>query len=87
MKLRKAAADIQNNRCYILAENGALAGTACIAFGREPTYDRIYEGHWAAQTNCYGFLHRICHFSGPCGKVFETLRTRLIACEVFLSSN
>lgn len=56
---KSAAADIINGCCYVLEENDELAGTACIAFGAEPTYNKVYEGSWACTPECYGFLHRV----------------------------
>ena len=43
----------------VLEENGEVLGVACIAFGREPTYEVMKEGSWEADPETYGFLHRI----------------------------
>ena len=44
---------------YVLEENNEVLGVACIAFGREPTYEVMKEGRWEADPPDYGFLHRI----------------------------
>ncbi len=54
-----AQKDMAAGTCYVLEEGGVLLGTACLAFGREPTYETIYQGAWAADPAVYGFLHRI----------------------------
>lgn len=54
-----AKIDMENGTGYVLVENGKVAAAACLAFGREPTYDHIEQGKWKADPEIYGFLHRI----------------------------
>lgn len=75
-----AKADMANGACYVYEEDGKLLGTACLAFGREPTYDTIYQGAWAADPETYGFLHRIAvspeaRGKGIAARFFEELKT------------
>lgn len=54
-----ARADILRGDCYVLKEAGAVLGTACLMLGREPTYEKIFEGSWGEDPPRYAFLHRI----------------------------
>ena len=54
-----AEIDMNAGTGFVLEENGEVLGVACIAFGREPTYEVIEGGSWAADPAEYGFLHRI----------------------------
>ena len=54
-----AELDMNAGTSYVLEKNGEVLGVACIAFGREPTYEVMTEGSWEADPEEYGFLHRI----------------------------
>ena len=51
--------DLARGESWVLEENGEVLATACLGFGREPTYDIIYQGAWAVEPEEYAFLHRI----------------------------
>ncbi len=63
-----ARADIDAGIGYVLEEAGEVLAVACIAFGREPTYEKIEQGAWKANPSEYGFLHRIAVSSRAKGK-------------------
>ena len=63
-----ARADIAANNCFVFEEDYRLLGTACLAFGREPTYETIYQGQWLCDPPIYGFLHRIAVTAEARGK-------------------
>lgn len=74
-----AIADINAGHCYVLEENGEVLAVACLAFGKEPTYEIIEQGEWAADPAEYGFLHRIAvspkaKGRGCAGKMFDELK-------------
>lgn len=54
-----ARADMENGVGYVLEEEGKVIAVACLAFGREPTYQVIEQGAWRSDPPEYGFLHRI----------------------------
>ncbi len=58
-------ADVQEGTGWVWEEEGQVRGTACLAFGREPTYDAIYQGAWGTEAEEYAFLHRIA-VAGAC---------------------
>lgn len=74
-----ARLDMEQGVGYVLEENGQVLAVACLAFGREPTYEKIEQGTWAADPREYGFLHRIAVSSkakgrGAAGLMFEELK-------------
>ena len=74
-----ARKDMEDGTGYVLEEDGALLAVACLAFGREPTYDVMYSGAWESDPEEYGFLHRIAVSSqakgkGAAGLMFEELK-------------
>ncbi len=75
-----ARQDMENGVGYVLEEeSGEIVATACLAFGREPTYEQMLEGGWAADPAEYGFLHRIavaprCKGRGAAGLLFDELK-------------
>ena len=74
-----ARQDMNQGTGHVLEEDGEILAVACIAFGREPTYDIIVDGAWGAQPEIYGFLHRIAvapHAKGQniAGRMFEELK-------------
>ena len=74
-----ARKDIADGTCYVLEDNGEILGSACLAFGVEPTYNKIYDGNWAASPAVYGFLHRIAvspktRGKGAAGLFFDELK-------------
>ena len=78
-----ARQDMEQGTGHVLEENGEILAVACIAFGREPTYDVVKDGAWGAQPEIYGFLHRIAvapHAKGQniAGRMFEELRRQAI---------
>ena len=62
-----ALADIRADRGYVLTQDGRVVGFACLAFGREPTYDVIEQGGWLGQ-GAYGYLHRVAVDPGVKGR-------------------
>ena len=52
-------ADLNRGESWVVEEEGEVLATACLGFGREPTYDRIYQGSWGVEAEEYAFLHRI----------------------------
>ena len=65
--------DIQNENCYICAEDGQIIGVFCYFKGPDPTYLRIYEGQWL-NDNPYGVIHRIAvvnHRKGVANACYE----------------
>ncbi|MEG2233279.1 MAG: GNAT family N-acetyltransferase [Oscillospiraceae bacterium] len=50
--------DILSGCSYVLCENGAVAATAAILFGKDRNYDNIYDGNWTAGGE-YAVIHRI----------------------------
>lgn len=82
-----ARRDMRQGTGYVLEENGELLAAACIAFGREPTYDVIVDGAWGAQPELYGFLHRIAVAPKAKGKniaglFFDELKRQALECGV-----
>ncbi len=51
--------DLSRGESWVLEEDGEVLATACLGFGREPTYDKICQGAWAVEPPEYAFLHRI----------------------------
>lgn len=77
--LDSARQDIEAGVGYVLESGGKILCTACLAFGREPTYEKIEEGSWGADPENYGFLHRIAVSSsargkGAAGSMFDELK-------------
>lgn len=73
-----AAADIAAGMGYVLEEAGRVAAYACLGFGREPTYDEIWDGGWQGEGE-YGYLHRVAVAEeakgrGAAGLFFEELK-------------
>lgn len=74
-----AIRDMEEGVGYVAEENGHILATACLAFGREPTYEVIREGSWSSDPQEYGFLHRIAvspqaKGRGIAGEMFEELK-------------
>lgn len=74
-----AREDMEQGTGYVLEENGAILAVACLAFGREPTYDVIADGAWESDPEEYGFLHRIAvspraKGRGAAGQLFDELK-------------
>lgn len=78
--IKTAERDIDNGTSYVLEDDsGEIIATACLAFGREPTYEKIFYGKWSAEPEEYGFLHRIAvapHAKGrgAAGLMFDELK-------------
>ncbi len=73
-----ARKDMEDGTGYVLDEGGEVIATACLAFGREPTYDVIEQGAWACEEP-YGFLHRVAvspqaKGKGAAGLFFDELK-------------
>ena len=51
--------DIRRKVSYVIEEAGILIGTFAFIPGAEPTYRRIYRGHWLDRETPYGTIHRI----------------------------
>ena len=80
-----ARKDMEDGVGYVLTDQGEVLAVACLAFGRDPTYDVIEQGAWASEAagnaplQEYGFLHRIAVSSrakgkGAAGQMFEELK-------------
>ena len=57
--------DVEEESAWVLEEDGKIVASAYLGTGREPTYDKIYEGAWAVDAEEYAFLHRIA-VAGSC---------------------
>lgn len=73
-----ARKDMEAGTGYVLEDEGKVIATACLAFGHEPTYDKIEQGAWEG-SGPYGFLHRIAvspaaKGKGAAGLFFAELR-------------
>lgn len=55
------AEDIQMGRSYVVELEGKLCGTFVLVDDGEPTYDRIYDGHWKTgdESRDYIAIHRV----------------------------
>ena len=51
--------DIRRKVSYVIVEGRKLIGTFAFIPGAEPTYRRIYRGHWLDRDTPYGTIHRI----------------------------
>jgi len=51
-------ADIGNKSLYVVTEGNEIHGVFYFYIGKDPTYDKIYEGEWRSDTQ-YGTIHRI----------------------------
>ncbi len=51
-------ADIQNGNSYVCMDGGLIAGVFSFIMGEDPTYAKIFEGHWLS-AEPYGTIHRI----------------------------
>ena len=57
--------DVEEESAWVLEEDGKIVASAYLGTGREPTYDKIYEGAWAVDAEEYAVLHRIA-VAGSC---------------------
>ena len=57
--------DVAEGNAWVVEDRGQVVATAYLGIGREPTYETIYEGTWAAEPTEYAFLHRIA-VAGSC---------------------
>ena len=53
--------DIALSRAYAVMDDGALCGTFVLIEDGEPTYDKIFEGHWPTgdDSQDYAAMHRV----------------------------
>ena len=51
--------DIQCGCSYLIENNGIGVGTFAFIPSPEPTYAKIYDGHWIDNTSPYYVIHRI----------------------------
>ena len=51
--------DLQRKVSYVITEEGKVVGTFAFIPGVEPTYRRIWRGHWLDRDTPYGTIHRI----------------------------
>ena len=53
--------DIALSRSYCIVEDGCVVGTFALIQDGEPTYDKIYDGHWLTgdESQNYLALHRV----------------------------
>ncbi len=83
-----AARDVAAGTAYVLEEAGQVLGTACIAFGEEPTYRVIEQGNWLGQGD-YGYLHRVAVSNqvkgrGAAGLFFDELKRQAVQRGLFI---
>lgn len=74
-----ARLDMEHGTGYVLEHQGKILAAACLAFGREPTYEKIEQGTWGTDPEIYGFLHRIAvapeaKGKGAAGLMFDELQ-------------
>ena len=50
--------DILSGNSFVLSEHSHIYGTMHFIIGIEPSYVRIYNGHWLTDTRQYGIIHR-----------------------------
>lgn len=50
--------DIISGNSYVLSKHSHTYGTMHFIIGIEPSYVRIYNGHWLTDTRHYGIIHR-----------------------------
>lgn len=79
-----ARTDMDAGTGYVLEDGGEIIATACLAFGHEPTYDKIEQGSWAVEGEPYGFLHRVAvspkaKGKGAAGLFFAELKAQAAA--------
>lgn len=55
---KNVMSDIKNGNCYICLEKDVILGVFCFFVGKEPTYNKIYNGKWLNDKS-YGVIHRI----------------------------
>lgn len=53
--------DIRLGRSHLAEEEGMVCATFALLLDGEPTYDKIYEGHWLSGDDCraYVAIHRV----------------------------
>ena len=51
--------DCRDGISYVVEEEGQVIATAAVSFGRDKSYDAIYEGNWISREKEYGIVHRI----------------------------
>lgn len=50
--------DIRSGNLYVVKNQGAICAVFAFIVGKEPTYEKITQGHWLSDTE-YGTLHRV----------------------------
>ena len=50
--------DILLGNGYVLSKHSHIYGTMHFIIGIEPSYVKIYNGHWLTDTRQYGIIHR-----------------------------
>ena len=70
--------DIQRGQSYVCALDGKICGSFAMIENGEPTYDKIYEGHWLTgdDSRYYIAIHRVAisvasRGSGLSGKIIS----------------
>ena len=71
-------ADVEKSQSYICDIDGKICGTFAMLENGEPTYDKIYDGHWLTGDDFRGYIaiHRVAisvasRGSGLSGKIIE----------------
>ena len=54
-----ARLDSDAGRAAVAVRDGVIIATAAVYVGHEPTYDKLYGGEWALDSQSYGIIHRI----------------------------
>lgn len=52
------AEDIKSKTLFVCLENNKIVAVFCFFIGKEPTYNKIYNGNWI-NNEPYGVVHRI----------------------------
>jgi len=64
--------DIRNNNSYcVIGDSGNINATFMFSIGKEPTYDKIYDGEWINDM-AYGVIHRLAS-DGKIKNVFSNI--------------
>jgi GNAT superfamily N-acetyltransferase len=70
--------DVEKEQSYLCELDGVICGTFAMLTESEPTYDKIYDGHWLTgdESHDYIAIHRVAisvssRGSGLSGKIIE----------------
>ena len=60
--------DIRNGVTYVYENKGTILCTMALVFGKEPTYETIYDGAWETEELPYATIHRMAVADDEKGK-------------------